>query len=274
LAALLAEIRPVYDEIGRLRVHWEELQTVERATAEYSKLLAGELRALAELQRRKQQLDAYRDQFRLLDDADDDDLPFPTAGPPVAQHPARRGLVLRERPTGHERARPDQAGLAQRRRLKQLVNRWAPSWGMDRDVLAEINRITEDSDRLLGEAIALLDWRVFEDPGLTRGAQDAHLSRLGVWAERLAEYRDQLVTEIDDLELRYQAMRPMWRIWRARAASEEGRRRWERLIDEARRSQQTEIRRLDADVAALDLEIQGLEAERTAGGQQVIGEQP
>jgi hypothetical protein len=270
LSTLLSEIRPVYQDVQRLRTTWEELREVERAVAEYLRLLAAEERRLADLAQRKDQLAAYLDRLRLLDGNDEEEISFPAVG---QSSPSRRTAgwrVIQARPGGPERRSPDRTRLTtQRRRLKQLVNRWAPAWDLATVVLAEINRVAEDDQRPLGEAIALLDWRIFEDPSLSGATEQAHLGRLAEWGAALTEYRDQLRTELhdlerrqDDFERRHDNPRLIWELWRRRDHDEQGRLGWQHRIDEGRQARRQEIRLLEADVTALHLEIARLGAGR------------
>ncbi|MCP4589480.1 MAG: hypothetical protein GY842_01920 [bacterium] len=146
-----------------------------------------------------------------------------------------------------------------RRQLKKLVNRWAGPWGLEASVLGRINRIADDADRPLGEALVLLDWSVFEDGTRARESEEAHLKRLVEWGEALTEFRDHLAGEIDILETRFRHWLSIWERWRSRRQSPEHERQWDTFIAETRRTKRDEMDRAQGEIARLKSEVAELQ---------------
>ncbi len=142
-----------------------------------------------------------------------------------------------------------------RRQLKKLANRWAEPWGLEASVLGRINRIADDADRPLGEALVLLDWSVFEDRTQARESEEAHLRRLVEWGEALAEFRDHLAGEIDILETRFRHWLSIWERWRSRLWSPEQESQWETFIAETRLTKRDEIGRAQSEITQLTREV-------------------
>jgi hypothetical protein len=249
----LDEIRPIYDAIQQMRAEWQALQGVEQANAEYASLVAEEDKILETLEQRKQGLEAEKRKLTLLRETVQERL-RPRPSPAPRQFPIRP-------PQSHSLALHTnrEVGLAARSQLKKMVNRWAYSWQLKPAIQSQINRIADDLDRPLGEALVLLDWSVYEDRKRTRENEAAHLARLIEWDQALVEYRDQLAGEIDTLKTRFRRVLSIWELWRARESAE-GQRRWDIHITEARQAKQTEIARLKADITRLETELADLKA--------------
>jgi len=254
IQARIAEIKPVYDAIQQMRAEWNALQTVEQANAEYLSLTAKEDKELDDLTRKIQGLEAEKRKLTVARENISErfaPVPNPVLPPPIPRKPSIR-------PVAHLAVLPDrEATLAVRRRLKKMVNRWVNSWQLGSDVQGQINRIADDLNRPLGEAVALLDWSVFEDRTRTRESEAAHLDRLNEWGQALVDYRDHLTGEINTLKTRFRDVLPIWKLWYARL---EALQRWETAIAETRAAKQRESQRLQNEASRLEDELADLRA--------------
>jgi hypothetical protein len=235
---------------------------VDQARAEYEALAAKETAELAEKERKKQELDAEWRRRTLVVETLGRDLVSPGSFRPgqAGRRPGGRQEVSRRPDVSPSASSGRETILATRRGLKKLVNRWAFTWNLKDDVLGQINRIADDTDRPLGEALVLLDWSLFEGRVYPHESDQAHLDRLTHWSEALAEYRDQLAGDIDTLETRYRRWLGIWEQFKART-SPDGQARWEAFIAETRQATQRRIDQLNQEIADREAQL------RSAGGQ-------
>jgi hypothetical protein len=133
------------------------------------------------------------------------------------------------------------------------VNQFQFYWQLGEDLVGQVNQVVADDSLPLGEALALLPWRAFEDPG-PAGA-DAHCTRLAEWAKALAEYRGYLESRIDILRTQSRDWLGIWELWRARAAGTGGREDWDTFIADKRRALGEEADRLRQEVLALEARL-------------------
>jgi hypothetical protein len=166
---------------------------------------------------------------------------------PDRRRPGMRPFVPSPASSGRE------ASLAERRRLKKMVNRWAFRWNLDATRLGQINRIADDAERPLGEALALLRWEQYQTP-IPGESGATHLDRLILWREALVEYRDQLAGEVDTLETRYRRWLGIHEQWKARG-TEEGQAAWDLFMSRTRQAMLEEIKRLDAEIKDLEAQL-------------------
>jgi hypothetical protein len=255
----LSEIGPVYEKARRLRARWEALQTVEQARAEYNELFSDDEEEIERWEARKAQLErearrraaAGRKGRSYLKGSGADHAP-PMAPPPSpAPPPQRRSLT------------------AARRRLQDQASRFQHWWRLDSATLARINRIADDVDRPLGEAIALLDWTAFQTrlrtPTVVYESESEHAERLGGWRRELDDYVKALEGDISALENTYGGwMMHVWDTWRERSAGAEGQARWDALIEQKRLSNAAKLDGLKKAVTALEEEAAGGEGGRRA----------
>jgi hypothetical protein len=262
--ALLQEIQPVYQGIQELRACWDALQTVEQARGEYQALFAEEDGTLAALRGEKDRLESQKRQLLVLPRWDEEPVMgrLYIPGPPDDGRP-RTGAGPGTRPPAP--APPPAA----RSRLKKLVNRWAPAWRLDPDKQGRINRIIDEADSPLGEALALLDWEVYQDSSRTGANPEEHLERLREWRAPLVAYREQLQGDVAALRTRYGPELGLWELWRARDQSPEGGLNWDAFIAATRRAKQDEITRLRDETSRLADELAALKLRRPypEGGQ-------
>ena len=146
--------------------------------------------------------------------------------------------------------RPPRLQTADRRTLKKLVSRWQFAWSLTPEVVAQVNSIADDASRPLGEALSLLEWRLYESsiPGET---PERHVARIQEWRDVLASYVDHLRADIATTETRYRNVLAIWERWSSAQASDDGRAEWEEFIAATREQKAREIAALSAEVAAL-----------------------
>jgi hypothetical protein len=248
--ARLEELRRARGDLEGLRARWEALQTVERARADYEQLTADQAARLDGLRRRKQELEAecYRLSQGPAEEAGEEPAPFPEPDvPPAAPRPS----AWQEPP-----ARPAGPGAAGpgRQLLKRLVNRWQHAWGLAAALVGQVNRIADDADRPLGEALLLLPWGACEGRVAGETAQ-ARQARLTEWRDALREYHVRLAAEIDIFETRFRGWLGIWELWLRRHEGAEGQARWATFLDQKRRATAQEIAGLEGEVAALEARL-------------------
>jgi hypothetical protein len=243
LARSLADARPVYDELARLQTRVAALRTVDDARIAYDALLEPETRAIADLRRDRDDLIVEERRRRLTLTGKGVTPPPPPPRPQPRPAPDNQTAVTAAEP-------PPRLQTADRRNLKKLVSRWQFAWSLDPAVIAQVNSIADDADRPLGEALALLEWRVYETP--TPGeSTDRHAARIREWRDVLAAYGEHLRATIDTTETRYRNVLAIWERWSSAQANEDGRADWDRFIEATRAQRQIEITALTTEVASL-----------------------
>jgi hypothetical protein len=242
LAQELAAARLVYDEIARLKARATALRTVEDARIAYDALLERETREIAAVTRDRDAL-AARQRLRRARFTSEE----PVAPPPP--RPDRRPVVA----TRLDEVAPEPAArrqTADRRTLKKLVSRWQVAWSLDADLVAQVNSIADDAERPLGEALALLDWRLYATP-IPGESESAHLTRVRDWHDVLATFADHLRADIATTETRSQNLLAIWERWSNAQASDAGRAEWDSFIAKIRAQKASELAALTAEVAAM-----------------------
>ena len=242
LARSLAEARPVYDDLARLKARAASLRTVEDARIAYDALLERETREIVAAGRDRDALIAEQRRRRVRSTNADMVAPPP---PRLERRPAASA-----RPDETPAERPARRQTADRRTLKKLVSRWQGAWFLDADLVAQVNSIANDADRPLGEALALLEWRLYESP-IPGELAEAHAARVREWRDVLAAYADHLRANIATTETRYRNILAIWERWLNAQASDDGRAEWERFIAATRAQKASELAALTAEVAAL-----------------------
>ena len=239
----LAETRVVYDELARLQAHALALRTVDDARIAYDALVDRETREIADLKRDR---DALLDEQRRRRVRS---ARIEAAAPPPPRVTARPAAAA-PAPNDAIPERPPRLQTADRRTLKKLVSRWQFAWSLAPDVVAQVNSIADDAARPLGEALALLQWRLYESriPG---ESPERHVARVHEWRDVLAAYLDHLRAEIATTETRYRNVLAIWERWSDAQASDAGRAEWDRFIEATRAQKANEIAALAAEVASL-----------------------
>jgi hypothetical protein len=243
VARSLAEARPVYDELARLQARVAALRTVEDARLAYDALLHDDTRAIADVRRDRDTL-ALEQRRRRLTIA-------PVAPPPPRPKP--RPLAATPGDTAPTEP-PPRLQTPDRRKLKKLVSRWQFAWALDPGIIAQVNSIADDTDRPLGEALALLEWRLYETP-IPGESTDGHAARVREWREILAAYAEHLRADIDTTETQYRSLLAIWERWSNARASDDGRAEWNRFIDATRAQKRSELATLTAEVTTLREEL-------------------
>jgi hypothetical protein len=247
VSANVAATRAVFEELGRLKLRLADLKTAEDARLAHEAALSAENRAIVALQRDVDALTAEQRRRRLTGRV-------VTVAPPPSVARQARPRVVNVQPVATPVERPPAAPTADRRKLKKIVNRWQFQWKLDSAVLAQVNGIADDPARPLGEALALLDWRVLASP-LPNESGEAHASRLDEWRGALEGYADHLRSEIDTVETRYRGVLAIWERWRKARESNEGLAEWNLFIEKSRGQKQSEITRLRGEVDRLRGEL-------------------
>ena len=242
LVRSLAETRVVYDELARLQARALALKTVDDARIAYDAALDRETREIAD---RKRDRDALLDEQRRRR--------VRSAQVEAATPPPRR---VNSRPASTppvpNAAAPERPRLqsADRRTLKKLVSRWQFAWSLAPEVVAQVNSIADDAARPLGEALALLEWRLYES-SIPGESPEGHVARLREWHDVLAAYLDHLRAEIATTETRYRNVLAIWERWSNAQANDDGRAEWDRFIEATRAQKAGELAALSAEVASL-----------------------
>ena len=238
----LAETRALYERLADLKSRLAELRTVEDARIAYEAATAEEARALAAVNRDRDALRLEQRRRRLTSVK-----PAPATLPPSGAAPA---APMPHPPSNPVLEPPRRAQTSDRRKLKKLVSRWQVPWAIDAALLAQLNGIADDASRPLGEALALLEWRVFETP-ITGESPHDHEARIREWHQVLHAYADHLQAEIEKVEMRYRNLLAIWARWRDARTSDQGRAEWQRFLDSTREQKRSEIALVEREVAAL-----------------------
>jgi hypothetical protein len=246
LAKLLSDARAVYDDLLVMRDRASALRTVEEANATYRSLLAAEDREVEALQR---ECDAIALDHRLGPSARESAAPLVWPAPTVVRQPEVAPLASPEPP----RFRPPSSD---RRSIKRLVSRYQFHWQLDQSVVAQINTIVDNSERPLGEALSLLDWRVFEQAAPGESPAD-HERRITAWGGALDEYREWLTDEISSTETRYKSVLGIWERWTAAQSGTSGAQQWDEFIEASRAARRKKIQGLRAEIASMRGSLEG-----------------
>jgi hypothetical protein len=248
---LLDELLAIYNKVQQKHAYWENLQIIKLARIEYEMLTAQVRGKLKDLRSRKHDLELEKSK-PIPDpelERDDFELPIDAGSMPMERRFLQwqstqtksvefQGVVLNR-----------QARLVERDQLKKQVNRWKYSWQLDSVVLGKINRIADDADRPLGEALMLLDWNVvFADRSRTQESLGMYLLRLTKWRASLVEYLGWLGRDIDDLEMSLRGWSQVGELWQARNVNAEGQELWMAFITEKIRAKQDEIAKLESEI--------------------------
>lgn len=254
IVSKLTYLRPVYENVQVMRAELESLGTVEQAEAAYRTATAVDDAQIDALRQTKRRLEGER--FRL---AWRQTEPW-DSGPLHAPEPPPSPKLTGPRPSTFTHPPNLQALRAERIQLKKLINRWAPAWRLAPAIQSQINRIADDVDRPVGEALALLEWRVFEDRALMRENEATHLARLVHWSNCIDEYYDWLDRELEVMRARFRPMLPIWDLWCAGHQGPTENERWERFLAETRQAKREEIAHLQAEIKTLETELAELRA--------------
>jgi len=245
----LRELHQAYEEIQQIYKLWRELQTVELALAEYKRCTAHEEQKLLSLQQRKKDLEVeYR---RLTLTSELDSAFFEPIW--IEQQNPRTVASQRQsiRPTVREKDRSNDVVV--RKRLQKFAHRLQ----LNNTILSQINRIADDIDRPIGEALVLLDWSVFENRAVHESTE-AYFVRLIDWSQALKEYNIRLTSDIDNLETRFRRWLHIWELWHKHDQTLIGKANWTAFISESCRAMQNESNRLVEELTHLADEVSRL----------------
>jgi hypothetical protein len=239
----LAEFRSVYDEVGNLRRELAKLQQAELAQAEYlqqTSRLDEEIRLLT---RKQKEIETPQQKAQMEDVGV---KPFRPSSKTYGSHP--NSFAPKQTPPPNPvRQQPIPRARIE---LKKLIMRWGYVWQLTGATRGHINRIADDPSRPLGEALALLDWKSFQNRVGSQETDEAHLARITSWGNALVEYRERLLDEIDMLKTRYRLVMPILDAWIARD-TDSGCKGWDRQIAETNSAKEREVERLRSEIARL-----------------------
>ena len=255
----LQEIYPVYTEIQALKQRLESLETVELARTEYNQLLAEEETKLKYLEEQKSNLEV---EHRILTTPK-------TISKPNSKIPFKNKILEKILPITTsiklDETNNKKLTLEARKKFKRFLSRYY-QYKIEPKVLGQINCIADDVDSPFGEALALLDWSIFEDYARRNAGNTSGLEQLNQLGKELQEYRQQLSGKLDMIELRERDWLGIWQKWRSRQQSPENLQVWERFIAETRRVKQTEADKLKGDILHLEEKIAQIKATRNSSG--------
>jgi len=249
VAAAIASTQSLCEGVRALNRRWADLKTVDDARLAYKAALATEDRAFEVLERDRTALELEQRRRRLA--VTNAGRPAP---PPPQPPPARTSRVaqpMRSEASPVERPAPPSAD---RRKLKKMFNRWQFTWEINPSIVAQINSIADNADRPLGEALALLDLRVFEI-AIPNESDAERLARLEEWKGSLDAYADHVRVEIQRLENQHASVIAIWERWRRARTDATGLADWNLFIDKARAERQKRASDLSAEVQRMRTEL-------------------
>lgn len=254
----LEEIYPVYTEITKLKKRLEEIQTVELARAEYNKRIDEQETKLQSLENQKRQLEV---ELRILTTRKAEPgrniRLHKEKSKNLPQKPQGSGI---ETSTNHDETTKKKLRAEARNKFKRFLSRYYQC-KLETSVLGQINCIADDVDRPLGEALALLDWSIFEDYADRTDASDVSgLEQLKELGKELQDYCKQLSGKVDMLELSFRDWLGIWEKWRSHERSTEDSQPWETFIAETQRAKQAEATKLQNDIFQLEEKIAQIKA--------------
>jgi hypothetical protein len=237
----LAEFSPVYDEIGSLRKALDNLEQAELAQSEYTQQTSDLNDELDALTKKHRELESPSKQTQVKDVGLELFRPTSKTSVPTSTH--------RFEPKATPSSTAHQPIQRTRTELQKIIMRWGYVLKLSGETRGRINRIASDPLRPLGEALALLEWSVFQNR-IGSEKDEEHLARLISWGDALAEYRERLVGEIDMLKIKYRLLMPILEAWSQRD-TESGRENWDKQIAETNAAKKTEVERLRNEIARL-----------------------
>ena len=259
----LKEIYPVYTEIQALKRRLESLQTVELARTEYNKRIAEEETKLKSLEEQQDKLIVEQ---RILTTTKTEPIPnikYPQTTdknqPEIKRIPSISNHSKADK-TNKEKIKAEAI-----KKFQRFLSRYY-QYKIETNVLGQINCIAEDIDIPFGEALALLDWSIFEDYARRNAGNAFGLEQLNQLGEELQEYRKQLSGKVDMMELRERDWLGIWEKWRSRERSTENLQAWETFIAATRWAKQAEADKLKDDILQLEEKIAQIKATRNSSG--------
>lgn len=219
VAARLAELKPVYDEIKARQAELAELNEAGAAAAELDRALAEEQRNLASATLLRNRL---RAEAAGLQNSSE------TNRPSVVVDTRRRVVATGRRtddPTllpSLETPLPGPAADDDRVKQTNLVRRFLAHRlsTAHPEMLAEFNRIMNSPERPAGEGWAILDWQLAYSEPFGAGERDnpqKWVERLNGWGADLEQYRTALVNDINRLRPAVESVLPQLDAWRTRS---------------------------------------------------------
>lgn len=225
----LAEIFPLYSRIEQLQAELSGVQQAEVAQRAWELFLLEPRRALERLRREYEELRREHNQL--------EEQMNPVSIPVID----RPDMSIVSSPVQFARAETsigqvpfastvDVVPRLDRRAFGNLVRRFAGRWMLKKTgAVSLINRIIQDDESLLGEALVLLDWSVYRERLLTEQDDIAHLERLNTWEEELSAYHSHLEGLLAMERTRSKDVLPIWHQWLERDTPA-GKAAWEQFL--------------------------------------------
>ena len=258
--AKLDGLKPVYDDI---RVQQGELAALLEAgdAARERKL------ALAGVQKQVDDAIERLPTWRKTQRAEISRRARQTA-PPLPAAVVNRPVVVGKRqapkrpvkPPEGEALLPQLSVQEDRVELKRVIGRFV-RYRLDQvnpDLLPEFNRLLNNPDCPVGQALVMLDWgTAYAQPLHDRETADEWCRRLDRWGAALEDYRNGLTGDVEALRLEYNDMLPLLDRWRKRATDPQP---WEGFIADLRAALQAQLAQLDRDADEVQRRLADLSA--------------
>lgn len=265
VSSLLKDIEKIYLGIQERKKQLESLQTIEQARAEYEKCFMLEESQLIELEHKKRKLNIEYSSLTTLKIDSRQTINLQKPKNVWQNKPQSKEPIFM--PIQKEEATPQIREVELRENFKKQINRFY-RLKVDANLLGQINRIADDSQRLLGEALALLDWSIFEDYALKTNNDTSKLKTFQEWGKELQEYSNQLSYDFKAQQERFRPYLKIWELWNNRKDSPENNNTaWDSLITETRRTKQATIAELESSIGALESKIAQINTVRTQSGE-------
>lgn len=260
--AKLDSLKYIYDDVHAKQTELSAIREARDAGRARDQALAADMKQVEDAQARLRNLEsAIRTEINRRKQV---------IAPPVPVDVIVKPTIVRSRnpaPTARSEADRGAAPLPQppaqedRVQLKGMIGRFV-RYRLDQlnpDILPEFNRLLNQSDCPVGQALAMLDWSIaYAQPLHDRETDDEWVVRLDRWGILLQEYLEGLFSDLEIQSREFNDMLPLLEYWRKRATDPQV---WERIITDSRLALQELSTQLDRDADDAQKRL----AELTAG---------
>ena len=248
---LLEEIEPVYAEIQELKNQLIQLNHLEKARTEYEQLFTNEDNLLASLENKRRRLDIDFRSLTTLKREIKPIIPLPKSQKLWQKN--EQTIEFLPHDTNSNKPTDKKIEVDIRENFKRQIQRFYGS--KLGESLGEINRIADDISRPLGEALALLDWNIFQDYAIKNANNTSKLEVLKEWGQELQEYSKQLSYDVKMQQDRFHPYLNICELWQKRQESTESKQNWEMFIEKTRQAKQTQIDIKEEEIRQLEEKI-------------------